>query len=275
MEYSRQWLKRNPENFAVASWLVPGPVRASVLALYSFARGADEMADAPGQSAAQRRAALDRLESAFSTFDEGTLPDFAVAYARLARLHPFLLACGRDLLSAFHQDTLKTRYRDMADLLDYCKRSAAPIGRAFLYMGAEKQADRKAADALCNALQIINHLQDCGDDYVRRGRVYLPTEWFASAGIEVDALGKSVSSAPLGRVIRRGVEEAERLLAQAKPLFATIQSPYLRTEIRFIYLRALKLCAALRLRDPLRERVRLGPVQVASCLGVALLRSWR
>jgi len=271
MDYTRNWLKRNPENFPVASWLLPAEARAPILAFYSFARGADEMADNAKIPADKRRQALLALEEALVSGKTAALPGFALKYEKLARLHPPLLTYGRDLLSAFVQDTLKTRYHDYNDLLDYCQRSAAPVGRAMLYLCGEVKADLQASDALCDALQLLNHIQDCSDDYVNRDRVYLPLDWFMLANTNVGALAASEANQELRLVLDRALDNCDALLARAKPLLASVQERRVRWEVTFIYKLALRLCKLLRKRDPLQAKVKLGKLAIYVCLTEVLL----
>ncbi len=270
MDYTRNWLKRNPENFPVASWLLPKAARAPILAFYAFARGADEIADDIHMSAEQRQHALLSLEMTLMA-GEGKLPEFAKEYSMLILQYPPLLSYGRDLLSAFVQDTVKTRYHDYNDLIDYCQRSAAPVGRAVLTLCGEKAVNLAASDALCNALQILNHIQDCSDDYVNRDRVYLPLAWFALSKITVAALAASEASLQLRQVIDHGLDNCDQLLTKAKPLFKTIEDKRLRKEIRLIYLLAQKLSARLRKHDPLQSKIRVGKLTVMWCTAKALI----
>ena len=167
------------ENFPVASWLSPPALRPAVMAIYRFARTADDIADEGDAPAAERladlaafRADLDRVAAArppSSRWPQVFAP-LAVTMAE-HRLPPDLLA---DLLDAFAQDVVKSRYVDRAELLDYCRRSAEPVGRLLLHLyGISESRALKQSDAICTALQLANFWQDLGVD-TRRGRLYAP-----------------------------------------------------------------------------------------------------
>jgi squalene synthase HpnC len=173
------------ENFPVASWLVPAPLRPAVHAIYRFARAADDFADEGDLVAADRLAALDRYERALDAIAAGTppdeppFPDLAVAIAR----HSLPLPLFRDLLSAFRQDVTTARYATYGDLRDYCRRSANPVGRLMLRLyESDTAANLSASDAICTALQLVNFWQDIAVDWQKR-RVYLPVEDLARFGV--------------------------------------------------------------------------------------------
>jgi squalene synthase HpnC len=173
------------ENFPVASWLVPKGLRPAVAAIYRFARTADDFADEGDLAPGARLAALDRYERALGAIEAGAppaeppFPELAAAIAR----HSLSLAPLRDLLSAFRQDVLTTRYATFDDLLDYCRRSANPIGRLMLRLyAAESPVNCGASDSICTALQLINFWQDIAVDW-QKGRVYLPGADLARFGV--------------------------------------------------------------------------------------------
>ena len=173
------------ENFPVASLLVPRTLRPAIVAIYHFARAADDLADEGDFQPAERVAALDRFERNLDAIGAGTppvqppFPQLADAIAR----HRLQLAPFRDLLSAFRQDVSVARYATAELLADYCRRSANPIGRLMLRLyDAESPANFVASDAICTALQMINFWQDVASDW-NRGRVYLPLEDLARFGV--------------------------------------------------------------------------------------------
>ncbi|MBL8481368.1 MAG: squalene/phytoene synthase family protein, partial [Rhodocyclaceae bacterium] len=151
------------ENFPVASWLLPARLREPVAAVYWFARRADDAADEGDAPPAQRLAALDAMRAQLDCVSAGRTPDDAVI-ARLARAvaeHHLPLAACYDLLDAFAQDVVKTRYADYVELRDYCRRSADPVGRLMLALYRAATPDNIAcSDAICTSLQLINHWQD-------------------------------------------------------------------------------------------------------------------
>ena len=173
------------ENFPVASLLVPQPLRPAILAVYRFARMADDFADEGDAAPAERIAALDGFEAALDAIAAGTVPStppFPEVAAAVAR-HRMALSLFRDLLSAFKQDVTTTRYATEVLLFDYCRRSANPIGRLMLRIfDADSAANLAASDAICTALQLINFWQDIAVDWAK-GRIYLPIEHLERFGV--------------------------------------------------------------------------------------------
>ncbi|MFP5461720.1 MAG: squalene synthase HpnC [Gammaproteobacteria bacterium] len=213
------------ENFPVASVLVPRPLRPALIALYRFARYADDVADEGDAAPQARLAELDRLEAAL---DGTAAPDHPV----VAQLRPHLAERGlsasacRALLSAFRQDVTVTRYRDFRELLDYCRRSADPVGHLVLELfGCRTPQAEPLSDAICTALQLVNFLQDVDSDW-RRGRLYLPLESLAREGLDAQDVGAAVDAGAAGPALRRCIAaEAQRagaLLESGAPLLRQV-----------------------------------------------------
>jgi squalene synthase HpnC len=184
------------ENFPVASWLLPARMRPHVAAIYAYARRADDIADEGTEAADARRARLDawqrRLHQAVAgpdTEPAASRQDLIVlATAHTVRELDLPLSLFDDLLSAFAQDTTTTRYDSWADLMDYCRRSANPVGRLVLRVaGYRDEAMDLSSDALCTGLQLANFWQDFGRDW-RAGRVYVPREIYEPARASLDDL---------------------------------------------------------------------------------------
>ncbi len=179
------------ENFPVASFVLPPRLRHAVEVLYAFARTADDFADEGDASAAERIAALDEYESQLDRIERGERPESGLflQLADAVRTHRLPLQPLRDLLSAFRQDVGKTRYANFGEVMDYCRRSANPVGRLLMALFEDGDARHLAcADGLCSSLQLINFLQDVAIDY-RKGRVYLPQDELARAGLSDALLG--------------------------------------------------------------------------------------
>ncbi|MCB1890329.1 MAG: squalene synthase HpnC [Rhodocyclaceae bacterium] len=178
------------ENFPVASLLLPARLREPVEAIYAFARSADDIADEGEADAATRLAALDAYRDALDAIARGETPPDPL-FARLARnvrQWDLPIPSLRDLLDAFSQDVVQTRYRDFAELLDYCRRSANPVGRLLLRLyGHESAEDLRQSDAICSALQLINFWQDVAVDW-RKDRIYLPADSRARFGVGEDQI---------------------------------------------------------------------------------------
>lgn len=254
------------ENFPVASFLLKAAHRPPILAFYRFARAADDVADHAEASAPEKLAALEAMRATLTGESDADPPARA--------LRATLAACGLtprhplDLLEAFRRDVTKTRYADWDDLLDYCRYSAMPVGRFVLDVHGEDRAVWPLSDALCAALQVVNHLQDCAKDYRALDRVYLPADLLAAAGARVEDLAAAHASPPLRAVIAALAERTEGLLAESAGFARAIRDRRLALEVAIIHRLAANLSARLRRRDPLAERVHHGKAEAA---GLALL----
>jgi hydroxysqualene synthase len=249
------------ENFPVASRLIHPRHRAPILAFYEFVRTADDIADHCALAPPEKLALMDRLEATLlgkSNDDPvGVALRSQLAARQLSPLH------AQDLLAAFRMDVTKLRYRDWDDLIGYCTYSAMPVGRFVLDVHGESRATWPANDALCAALQIINHLQDCGKDYRQLNRVYIPLDTFAETGASVDELGAGQASARLLRCIHQLASRTGALLRDSKAFSASIEDTRLALEVAVIQTFAERLVRLLTQRDPLSERVHLGKAGVA------------
>lgn len=244
------------ENFPVASRLLSPKVRPHLQVFYAFCRAIDDVADAPDVAPEERRRRLLAFDAVLDgSTDDG--PAKAVAFKRSLEATGVTPAHGRELIRAFVQDTEKARYADWADLMAYCRLSAAPVGRQVLDLHGEDRATWPMNDALCAALQVINHLQDCGDDYRSLDRVYLPEPWLEAEGLGVDVLAAQASPPGLRRVLDGLLEATAGLLTTSRPLAAAVRDRRLAMEIGAIQALAERLHGELQRRDPLAERVKL------------------
>ncbi len=255
------------ENFPVASLLIAPRYRAPILAFYEFVRAADDISDHATLTPEEKLALLDRLEAALLQ----TGPDEPVA----KRLRDILIerrlssqhAC--DLVTAFRRDVTQLRYADWADLIDYCRYSAMPVGRFVLDVHGEDASRTWATnDALCAALQIINHLQDCAKDYRSLNRVYLPQDVLAAHGAKVEMLAADRSPAPLLSSIHALARQTADLLNEAAPFADLIEDIRLAMEVGAIHRLAEQLTHRLQIADPLVDKVH------ATKAGFALTASW-
>jgi phytoene/squalene synthetase len=221
------------ENFPVVRFLAPDK-RERALHFYRLARQADDIADDPQLAPEDKLHRLDIVAA--------SEPDDA----HLAQL-----------LQAFRWDVNKRRYRDWSELMLYCRFSAAPVGHFLLALHGESRKAHPAADALCAALQVLNHLQDCGDDYRRLDRVYLPTAWLEAEGAAVTDLAAGAASPALRRVFDQALDRVNELLVHARPLGAAIADRRLRLQAEITLAVGVRLARLLRRRDPLAARVRL------------------
>jgi len=258
------------ENFPVASWLIRRRHRDVIIAFYEFVRIADDIADHPSLKPADKLARLDSLER--SLLDQGGDEPEGLALGEMLRARGLPTRHAQDLLNAFRQDVTKLRYTDWADLIDYCSRSAMPVGRFVLDVHGEPHATWPASDALCAALQIINHLQDCGNDYRKLDRVYIPLDALALNGIGVDALAQSPASPALRNSLQGLAGRTAALLQEGAALSTQVNDSRLALEIAAIFSLASRLVAMLCMRDPLSERVHLGKAAAVAVGGVGAAR---
>jgi hydroxysqualene synthase len=256
------------ENFPVASWLIDRRHRGIILAFYQFVRAADDVADHATLPPPEKLELLHQLEQGLLGSHDAE-PDATALREALARraLSP---RHAQDLLAAFRMDVTKLRYRDWEDLIGYCRYSAMPVGRFVLDVHGESGSTWLANDALCAALQIINHLQDCGDDYRRLNRVYIPLDLISDAGLSVAVLGQPQAPPALRACFEHMAKRTGELLGQAEAFSAQVHDLRLALEIAAIQRLARTLTGVLLRRDPLSERVHLTKpgFAVSSLLGV-------
>jgi len=237
------------ENFPVASRLIRPELRPAILAFYRFVRAADDVADHAQAAPDEKLGQLARMEAGLRG-QVGASPEGeslrAVLQARgLSDRHAL------DLLEAFRRDVTKRRYADWAELMDYCRYSAAPVGRY----------------ALCTALQVVNHLQDCAKDYRSIDRVYIPLDVLEANGTGVDSLAAAQASPALRKAIEQLARRTQTLLEESRPFAGDIADRRLALEVGVVQTLAESLAARLTRRDPLSERVHHHPVEA---IGLAL-----
>ena len=247
----------NDENFPVASRLIHPRYRPAILAFYRFVRAADDIADHPNLAPVKKLALLDQLERALT--HDGDDPA-ALALRQEINNRGLEFRQALDILIAFRQDVTKLRYETWDELINYCRYSAATVGRFVLDVHGEDRATWPASDALCAALQVINHVQDCADDRRILDRCYLPLVDFSREQTTPDALLEPRASKALRRVIAGVVQQTVPLLDQARPLAGQIRNRRLCLEVAVIQSLAEQLLHQLARRDPLCERVHLGRV---------------
>lgn len=252
---SRPTRTHSDENFPVGSLLIAPALRPAVLAFYAVARATDDIADDPTLMPDEKLRRLDRYDAAL----DGRLdaPDLAAAMRARHDLGSVGTGHLRQLLKAFRRDAVRPRCEDWTDLTAYCADSANPVGRFLLDLHGEGAPGHRASDALCTALQIINHLQDCRDDFLSLGRVYLPGDWLAAESVTDDDLAAERATPGLRRVLDRCLAGVDGLLAEARPLPHMLRSTRLALEAAVILSLAEALARRLAYRDPLAGRIRL------------------
>jgi squalene synthase HpnC len=262
------------ENFPVASRLVPGALRPAVAAIYHFARSADDIADEGDAPPSERLAGLDAYEATLDRIERGedpAGPPFA-ALAASVRRHGLPLGPLRDLLTAFRQDVLKPRYATYAELLDYCSRSANPIGRLVLHLYGMSGADNcLRSDAICTGLQLANFWQDIAVDW-RKGRVYLPAEDLARFEVDVAQIAAGRCDDRWTRLLAFEVERTRVLLESGRSLAAALPLR-LALELKLVVAGGLRILRAIDASrgDVFRHRPRLRPIDWAA-LAVSAVR---
>ncbi|TXN13849.1 squalene synthase HpnC, partial [Methylobacterium sp. WL122] len=252
----------NDENFPVASHLIHPKNRGAILAFYDFVRAGDDVADHAELSPERKLALLDGLADALT--GAGPSDPEAEPLKRELAARGLPPRHALELLDAFRMDARKTRYADWDELIHYCRYSAMPVGRYVLDVHGEDPARVWAAsDAICAALQIVNHLQDCGKDFRALDRVYLPQDTLDRHGATVAMLGADKASPQLRAVVRELAERTLGLLDDGKVLPDLIDDLRLSLEIAAIHRLAVILARGLLDRDPLSEKVHHGKVGFA------------
>jgi len=241
------------ENFPVASVLIHPRHRPVILAFYRFARAADDIADHPSAAPEEKLRLLEEFRASLA--GEADSAAVAVALREALKARGITAQHGLDLLEAFRRDVTVLRYQDWAALMDYCRCSAMPVGRFVLDVHGEAQTTWPANDALCAALQVINHLQDCKKDHRDLDRVYIPMEAMWAEGIGPEALMADAASPALERVITGLARRTKVLLEHSRPFAGQISDARLAFEVTVIQRLAEDLTAKLMRRDPLCERV--------------------
>lgn len=275
------------ENFPVASHLLPARMRPHIAAIYAFARTADDFADKPGLPDAERLRLLDdwqrRLDDVVSTGDAGLSPlprdahqtrasdSIFLALGNTIRQHNLPPSLFEDLLSAFRQDVTTTRYRTWTDVLDYCRRSANPVGRLVLRVaGYDSPTLDAESDAVCTALQLTNFWQDFADDW-RHGRLYLPVSDRDAAGAKEEDLDAARLTPEWTAVLRTAAGRTRALFAAGRPVCDAV-SGRLRWELRLTWLGGSRILDRLEAAnfDVFRHRPSLGAADAPALLWDAL-----
>ncbi|QNT77662.1 squalene synthase HpnC [Entomobacter blattae] len=255
------------ENFPVGSWLIDQSRRPFVHAYYQFARVADDISDSSRLSPEEKIARLNALEDVvlgrvsppLSRTDAAS----AVALAQQLKGSRVQSSTATDLLIAFRQDSIKLLYANWYELLEYCRYSANPVGRFLLQLHGEKSAVFAYSDALCTALQVLNHLQDCKKDWKNLGRCYIPQDWMAEEGVKIEDVLADYTSVPLRLVFNRMLDEVDAFNRQASLLLGVVRNRRMRLESAVIVSLSKRLASRLRNQDPLAGRVKLTKLDFA------------
>ena len=216
-QFCQQLAQSHYENFPVASVLLPKRLRQPISVIYAFARTADNFADEGTEDQKTRLRQLDDYSTALKQISQqyyqGSNPIF-IALEDVIQRHKLPIPLFEDLLSAFEQDVVKNRYANFDEVLDYCIRSANPVGRLLLYLNGEPNDEQlKQADAVCTALQLINFYQDIVQDYIESDRIYIPQDELSSAGIKEEDLIQT-DSHRIAPLIRSLYQRTELIMAE-------------------------------------------------------------
>jgi squalene synthase HpnC len=245
------------ENFPVGSALIRADLRPHVHAFYRFARMGDDIADNPALEPDDKVRRLTMMQDVLLDKAREDIPEGAALRRSLEATYVSPKhSC--DLLTAFKMDATKQRYADWGELMTYCRYSASPVGRYLLDLHGEDPGGWFASDALCNALQVINHLQDVQVDFLEMDRIYAPLDHFAAAGADIGHLRGKVCSPALRKTLDKLLDETETLMIDARRLPDVLRDLRLRAESATIVRLADRMIASLRRRDPLAERVKPG-----------------
>ena len=264
--YCQQLAKAHYENFPVASVLLPKRLRRPVAAIYAFARTADDFADEGSAPVAERLAKLDHYSVLLQQIATGQYQaDNPIFVALQDAINQFSLPLQlfENLLIAFRQDVTKSRYTDFAEVLDYCRYSANPVGRLVLYLqGQPGIGQLQLSDAICSALQLINFYQDIAQDLTEQNRVYLPQDLLTANGIDNDDL-LNAENQQLANILRPLYQQTRELISRGIPLGASL-SGRLGWEIRAMTLGGIMTLSKLQKQtDPqLLSRPRLSRRQL-------------
>jgi len=260
---------RGDENFPVGSRLIRPDLRPHVHAFYAFARNADDIADSPILPPAEKLARLDVMEAVLLGRSEQGSPSALALRDSLAKtgVKP---VHATELLLAFRMDATKQRYATLTELYEYCRYSAAPVGRYVLDLHHERHTTHAPSDALCSALQILNHLQDCAADLKNLDRCYLPEDLLAEFGTGVADLRKRTMTPGLRKVFDSLLHRVDRMTTFASDLPKRTRDRRLRLETAVIVGLAKRLANRLAWRDPLAAPVRLTKLDFATSILAAL-----
>ena len=260
---------RSDENFPVGSRLIRPDLRPHIHAFYAFARNADDIADSSALDPEEKLARLDLMEAVLlGRAAEGSPTALALRESlRRTKVSP-VHAC--ELLIAFRRDATKNRYATLSELYDYCRYSASPVGRYVLDLHGESHKTHAPSDALCGALQVLNHLQDCAKDLETLDRCYLPEDLMTEFGTSVADLRKPAETPGMRKVFDSILHRVDRMTRFASELPPRTRDRRLRLETAGIVGLAKRLANRLKTHDPLAARVKLSKPDIGVSVLLAL-----
>ena len=247
---------RTDENFPVGSRLIARKNREPIHRFYTFARNADDIADSSELSPDEKLARLAVMEDVLLGRRTAGSPSASALRISLAQTG-ITPKHATDLLLAFRQDAVKSRYATFDELYNYCHYSAVPVGRYMLDLHGEHHECHSPSDALCMSLQILNHIQDCAKDLKELGRCYLPQALLEHFGAKVDDLLLPAETPALRRVFSTLLDRIDRMNLAASELPEVVRDRRFRLETGVIYGLATRLTVRLAHNDPIAHRVTL------------------
>jgi len=246
-DYCQQLARRHYENFPVASHLLPTRLRLPVAVIYAFARTADDIADEGEATCDERLARLNEYATKLERISQGKKTNDPVftALADVIVANQLPLSLFHDLLSAFRQDVTKKRYQNFDEVLEYCRRSANPVGRLLLHLNGDADEENlQASDHICSALQLINFLQDLQQDYHENNRIYLPQDEMQRFGVDENFLITARSDEPMQALIDYQLQRIEGMFEVGAPLGLKLRGRF-GLEIRLIISAGMKVTEQL------------------------------
>ena len=260
----------NDENFPVSSFLIDSKHSKHIKNFYQFARISDDIADNNTLDAQEKLRILELFDRLIF---ERKITDFCFINNLIETLNSQNLSSDnpRKLLKAFIMDASKLRYKNWSELIHYCNHSASPVGRFVvdLHMKNLKKAFKEkiylGTDNLCNCLQILNHLQDLKDDFIRLNRIYLPMNYIKTEKIKIECLRNEFSNEGLSEVKLKCLEKVSFLLKESKKYLLLIDNKRLLAETLVIYAIAKKLTDLIAKKDPLKKKIKLSRIDLIFC----------
>ena len=274
-QWCRKLAKNHYENFPVASWLLPRELRDPISAIYAFARIADDICDEGNAVAAQRARQLHNMADRLASISAGK-PQTEPLYIALADcIHRYHLpsALFHDLLDAFAQDLWKTRYQSFDEILDYCRRSANPIGRLLLHLQRQDTEENLLrSDDLCTALQLINFLQDIKEDFQNNDRIYIPMDEMTVSGADEQGIIASQSTPAWKLLIQQQLNRAADRLRSGSLLANALRGRF-AIEVNAIALAGNRMLEKLSSQNNVFDRPKLNRSEHLGIMLSALVRS--
>ena len=257
------------ENFPVGSWFLSKKIRPQILVFYKFARAADDIADSPILSSKEKIKRLNLFEKAL----KGNVLkiDKALKLKKICLENKIGINHPLNLLKAFKKDAVKKRYKNWSELINYCKFSAVPVGRFVIDLHKEVKESYKYSDPLCIALQILNHIQDCKEDYNKIDRVYLPNNFLKKYNVKLSQLKKNYTEKNLRLALDDILFQTNKLIVKAEKNKKIMKNKKLANETTFILEIAKSLLKLLKKNDPLKNKIELKKFDYAKCFAKTFL----